>query len=58
MQTTFDQLASQFERDYVKARGWEPGRLLAIDHRGRVVAAEVVFKTDEEGNIYYEILEE
>lgn len=58
VQTTFDQLTKRFETDYVKKSGWDADKILATDEDGSVVASTISFTLDEDGNLYYEILEE
>lgn len=104
VQTKFDNLVKEFEEGYVKKTGWEPGKILATDENGNVVAVDnsqeiddavnlalteaedrgdftpvngvdyftpdevkamsvmaaskIQFTMDEEGNLYYELLEE
>lgn len=58
VQTTFDQLTKRFETDYVKKSGWDADKIFATDEDGSVVASTISFTMDEDGNLYYEILEE
>ena len=58
VQTTFDQLTKRFETDYVKKSGWDADKIFATDGDGNVVASTISFTLDEDGNLYYEILEE
>lgn len=69
VQATFDELSKKFETDYVKTSGWEADQILATGQDGVVVAeskdiiaaiaaGKIAFTLDEEGNLYYEVLEE
>jgi hypothetical protein len=57
VQATFDQLADRLEADYIPKHGWTPGTLLVTNAAGDVVAGNVTFSLDEEGNLYYEVEE-